>query len=73
MKRLTASLAAASLAFLCSAPPAFAEEPVNAPAPKRIAKEGAGLKTAIFWPPAFREDGGVGGGFRDEGLGGVRI
>lgn len=48
MKRLTASLAAASLAILCSAPPAFAEEPVNAPAPKRIAKEGAGLKTAIF-------------------------
>ncbi|MEM6267009.1 MAG: peptide-methionine (S)-S-oxide reductase MsrA, partial [Pseudomonadota bacterium] len=25
-----------------------AEEAVNAPAPKRVAKEGAGLKTAIF-------------------------
>ncbi len=48
MKRLTASFAAASLAILAFAPPAFAEEPVNAPAPKRIAKEGAGLKTAIF-------------------------
>lgn len=32
----------------CSGPAFAAEEPVNAPAPKRIAKEGGGLKTAIF-------------------------
>lgn len=48
MKRLTLGIAAASLAISGCAAPAFAEEPVNAPAPKRIAKEGAGLKTAIF-------------------------
>jgi len=48
MKRLTLGIAAASLAIAGHAAPAFAEEPVNAPAPKRIAKEGAGLKTAIF-------------------------
>ncbi|MBD2843105.1 peptide-methionine (S)-S-oxide reductase MsrA [Erythrobacter rubeus] len=32
----------------CASPAQALEEPVNAPAPKRIAKEGAGLKTAIF-------------------------
>ncbi|TRD11271.1 peptide-methionine (S)-S-oxide reductase MsrA [Erythrobacter insulae] len=50
MKRaLALSLAAAALSLSACSSPAFAlEEPVNAPAPKRIAKEGAGLKTAIF-------------------------
>lgn len=49
MQRLPLALAAASLAISgCAAPALAAEEPVNAPAPKRIAKEGAGLKTAIF-------------------------
>ncbi|QUL37174.1 peptide-methionine (S)-S-oxide reductase MsrA [Erythrobacter sp. JK5] len=47
-KRGALALAAASLAVGGCAAPAFAEEPVNAPAPKRIAKEGVGLKTAIF-------------------------
>lgn len=42
------ALAAASLAITGCASPAAAEEVFNAPAPKRIAKEGAGLKTAIF-------------------------
>ena len=43
------ALAAASLGLSGCASPAFAlDEPVNAPAAKRIAKEGAGLKTAIF-------------------------
>ncbi len=50
MKRaLTIAIAAASIGLTGCAQPALAlEEPVNAPAPKRIAKEGAGLKTAIF-------------------------
>lgn len=39
----------AALALTLSASPALAlDEPVNAPAPERIAREGAGLKTAIF-------------------------
>nr|WP_298931923.1 peptide-methionine (S)-S-oxide reductase MsrA [uncultured Erythrobacter sp.] len=50
MKRaLVLSLAAASMGLsACSSPALALDEPVNAPAPKRIAKEGAGLKTAIF-------------------------
>lgn len=50
MKRaLVLVLAAASLGLAgCAAPAIALENPVNAPAPKRIAKEGAGLKTAIF-------------------------
>ena len=41
--------AAAALALAIPVTPALAlDEPVNAPAPQRIAKEGAGLKTAIF-------------------------
>jgi len=47
MKR--ALLLAATLAAAVPAAPALAlDEPVNAPAPQRIAREGAGLKTAIF-------------------------
>ena len=46
MKRLAL---AAMLALSVPAAPALAlDEPVNAPAPERIAREGAGLKTAIF-------------------------
>ena len=42
-------LAAATIYVAVPNTPALAlEEPVNAPAPKRIAREGAGLKTAIF-------------------------
>lgn len=48
MKRLTVAFAAAALALAGGSAPALAEKPVNAPVPKRIAKEGAGLKTAIF-------------------------
>ncbi|MCK0129659.1 peptide-methionine (S)-S-oxide reductase MsrA [Erythrobacter sp. F6033] len=50
MKRtLVLGLAAISMGLsACSSPALALEEPVNAPAPKRIAKEGAGLKTAIF-------------------------
>lgn len=50
MKRALAFALAASALGLsaCSEPAIALEEPVNAPAPKRIAKEGAGLKTAIF-------------------------
>ena len=55
MKRLLAlALAAApaaiaTVALTAPAVPALAlEEPVNAPAAKRVAKEGSGLKTAIF-------------------------
>ncbi len=40
--------AAAALAFTSLAAPVQAESVVNAPAAKRIAKEGSGLKTAIF-------------------------
>ena len=48
MKRLALAFAAGSLAIAGCSVPALAEEPGNAPTPKRIAKEGAGLKTAIF-------------------------
>lgn len=53
MKRfgILAAAAVAASAIYVAAPnsPAHAlEKPVNAPAPKRIAREGAGLKTAIF-------------------------
>lgn len=46
-----AAVPAAVMVVALTAPavPALAlEDPVNAPAPKRIAKEGSGLKTAIF-------------------------
>lgn len=42
------SAIAAALALAVALSPAQAERMVNAPAAKRIAKEGAGLKTAIF-------------------------
>jgi peptide-methionine (S)-S-oxide reductase len=49
VKRLALAFATAALAIAgCAAAPALAEKPVNAPIAKRIAKEGAGLKTAIF-------------------------
>jgi peptide-methionine (S)-S-oxide reductase len=48
MKHLALAFAAASLMLSGCAAPAFAEKPVNAPIAKRIAKEGSGLKTAIF-------------------------
>jgi peptide-methionine (S)-S-oxide reductase len=50
LKRLIAFvLSAASLALSgCTSAALAAEEPVNAPVAKRIAKEGGGLKTAIF-------------------------
>lgn len=53
MKRigfLATTAYAASLVYLAapSSPAHALDEPVNAPAPKRIAREGAGLKTAIF-------------------------
>ncbi len=49
MNRIAVLLAAGSLAMSACAGPAFAaEEPVNAPAAARIAKESKGLKTAIF-------------------------
>ncbi|MFL0355069.1 peptide-methionine (S)-S-oxide reductase MsrA [Erythrobacter sp. GH1-10] len=48
-KTLTLALVAASLGLSACAGPALAlGEPVNAPAAKRVANEGAGLKTAIF-------------------------
>lgn len=44
-----AAISASVLYFTVPITPVHAlEEPVNAPAPKRIAREGAGLKTAIF-------------------------
>lgn len=49
--RLRASLAAAALALgaaACQNPALAAEKVVEAPQAKRVAKEGAGLKTAIF-------------------------
>jgi peptide-methionine (S)-S-oxide reductase len=55
MKRLAALLLAGSLALsACAGPAIAAEEPVDAPAATRIAKEKPGLKTAIlaggcFW------------------------
>ena len=49
MHKLAAVLAAASLALsACAGPASAAEEPVNAPAATRLAKEEKGLKTAIF-------------------------
>lgn len=46
---LILAICAVSLSLSACGTPALAlEEPVNAPAPKRIANEGAGLKTAIF-------------------------
>lgn len=48
MHKLAALLAAAALAVSACAGPASAEEPVNAPAATRIAKEEKGLKTAVF-------------------------
>lgn len=49
MKYLSLIAASAGLALTsCSMPALAAEEPVNAPTPKRIAKEGAGLKVAVF-------------------------
>lgn len=48
MHKIAALLAAGSLALSACAGPALAEEPVAAPAATRIAKEPAGLKTAIF-------------------------
>lgn len=49
MNRIAVLLAAGSLAIsACAGPAIAAEEPVNAPAAARIAKEEKGLKTAIF-------------------------
>lgn len=48
MHKLAALIAAASLALSACAGPAGAEEPINAPAATRIAKEEKGPKTAIF-------------------------
>ncbi len=48
MHKIAAMLAAASLALSACADPAAAEEPVNAPAATRVAKEAKGLKTAVF-------------------------
>ncbi|MEQ5787994.1 peptide-methionine (S)-S-oxide reductase MsrA [Erythrobacter sp. NFXS35] len=50
MNKISALLLAGSLALsACAGPAIAAEEPVNAPASARIAKEGSGgLKTAIF-------------------------
>lgn len=44
----SAALAGALFVAVPSSPALALDEPVNAPAPKRIAREGAGLKTAIF-------------------------
>ena len=49
MRAIALLLAAGSLALsACSGPAIAAEEPVNAPAATRVAKEAKGLKTAIF-------------------------
>ncbi|MFM7379069.1 MAG: peptide-methionine (S)-S-oxide reductase MsrA [Erythrobacter sp.] len=48
MHKIAALLAAGSLALSACAGPALAEEPVAAPAATRLAKEAAGLKTAVF-------------------------
>lgn len=49
MHKAASLLAAASLALsACAGPVAASEEPVNAPAATRTAKEAKGLKTAIF-------------------------
>ncbi len=48
MHKIVAILAAGSLALAACAGPVAAEEPVNAPAATRLAKEAKGLKTAVF-------------------------
>ncbi len=48
MHKIAALIAAGSLALSACAGPAIAEEPVNAPAATRLAKEAKGLKTAVF-------------------------
>jgi peptide-methionine (S)-S-oxide reductase len=49
MHKIAAILAAGSLALsACAGPAEAAEEPVNAPAATRVAKEAKGLKTAVF-------------------------
>ncbi|MFM7349989.1 MAG: peptide-methionine (S)-S-oxide reductase MsrA [Erythrobacter sp.] len=48
MHKFVALLTAGSLALSACAGPAIAEEPVDAPAATRLAKEPKGLKTAIF-------------------------
>ena len=49
MHKLAALITAASLALsACAGPASAAEEPVDAPAATRLAKEEKGLKTAIF-------------------------
>lgn len=48
MHKIAVFLAAGSLALSACAGPALAEEPVAAPAAARVAKEPAGLKTAVF-------------------------
>lgn len=48
MHKIAVFLAAGSLALSACAGPALAEEPVAAPAATRVAKETAGLKTAVF-------------------------
>ncbi len=49
MHKLAVLLASAALAISgCAGPAIAAEEPVNAPAAKRVAKEAQGLRTAIF-------------------------
>lgn len=48
MNKMAALIIAGSLALGACAGPVAAEEPVNAPAAARVAKEGRGLKTAVF-------------------------
>jgi peptide-methionine (S)-S-oxide reductase len=48
MHKIAVLLAAGTLALTACAGPAIAEEPVNAPAAARVAKEAKGLKTAVF-------------------------
>lgn len=48
MHKIAALIVAGSLALSACAGPAIAEEPVNAPAATRLAKEAKGLKTAVF-------------------------
>ena len=48
LKRFAALIAAALVLALPAAPAFALDEPVNAPAAQRIAREGAGTKTAIF-------------------------
>lgn len=48
MYKLAALLAAGSLALSACADQAVAEEPVNAPAAARVAREAKGLRTAVF-------------------------